>query len=116
MILNVASICGPICVDPDDGAVLCGQVDQALASGESVTLDFAGVATLTSSFLNEAIGCLYGKFQATVLATRLSWSGLDETDESLMRLVQENAIRFFSLKEEDQDRLAASDREVAGSH
>ena len=41
--------------------------------------------TLTSAYLNAAVGCLYGSFDVADLDLRLSWVGLDQTDESLLR-------------------------------
>lgn len=106
MNIQVAELYGPICVDPDDGDRLCLEATLALSRGESVCLDFSGVSTLTSSFLNAAIGCLYGKFTREDLDRRLTWTGLDETDESVMRLVQQNAIRYFAAPASQRERLA----------
>ena len=108
MNISVAELCGPICVDPEDGARLFEETVRAIVRGESVCLDFAGVSTLTSSFLNTAIGCLYGRFSADNLAARLSWIGLDETDESVLRLVRDNAIRFFKVSPDQRQQLAAA--------
>jgi hypothetical protein len=105
----VAERCGPICVDPEDGDRLCLEASQALLAGESVCLDFAGVSTLTSSFLNAAVGCLYGKLAIEDLASRLTWTGLDETDESVLRLVCNNAARYFKhVLADDMDLLSFS--------
>lgn len=110
MTIRVVQLCGSVCVDPDDGAQLCEQAAAAMERGESVHLDFEGVTTLTSSFLNAAIGCLYGTFSREDLAARLTWSGLDATDDSLMRLVQENAVRFFTATESQRAQLAEAAR------
>jgi hypothetical protein len=105
VILEIAKWFGPVCVDPDDGGQLCSEVAKLLEQGHSVCLDFTGVTTLTSSFLNAAIGCLYGTFGAEDLSERLTWTGLDETDESIVRLVQRNAIRYFKAQPADRERL-----------
>lgn len=106
MKLQVHEICGPVCVDPDDGQVLCERAHEILANEQTVEFDFEGVTTLTSSFLNAAVGCLYASYPHEFLATALKWSGLDPADDSVMRLVQANAIRFFSANEDQQRRLA----------
>ena len=108
MRIEVAQVSGPVCVDPADGGRLGEVVTQTLERGESVLLDFTGVTILTSSFLNAAIGFLFGTFSAEDLARRLQWCGLDSTDESLIRLVQSNAIRYFSATESQRERLAES--------
>ena len=107
MIVQVAERFGPICVDPDDGSQLCSEISGLLEQGQSVCLDFAGVTTLTSSFLSAAIGCLYGAFDMDDLSERLSWTGLDETDDSIVRLDQRNAIQYFKARPADQERLEA---------
>jgi hypothetical protein len=104
----IADVCGPICVDPEDGERLCEAAAVALRGGASVCLDFSGVSTLTSSFLNAAIGSLYGLFPAEDLAQRLNWIGLDETDESVLRLVQANAIRYFATPPLQREKLASA--------
>lgn len=99
---------GPVCVDPEDGALLCDRAREVLAGGDTLCLDFTGVTTLASAFLNASVGCLYATFGEEDLARRLSWKGLDATDESVMRFVQKNAIRFYSANSEKKEMLAAS--------
>ncbi|VTT97574.1 Uncharacterized protein OS=Singulisphaera acidiphila (strain ATCC BAA-1392 / DSM 18658 / VKM B-2454 / MOB10) GN=Sinac_4288 PE=4 SV=1: DUF4325 [Gemmataceae bacterium] len=104
-VIHVAEWFGPICIDPDDGAKLCDAVHQALDRGECAVLDFEGVTTLASLFLNTAVGCLYSFFDKDDLAERLRWKGLDATDESVLRFVQKNAIRFYAAKQPQQAAL-----------
>jgi len=108
MEIRVVEKLGPVCVDPADGGALCGLSHEALARGESVCLDFTGVTTLASAFLNAAVGCLYASFGHEDLSRRLSWKGLYATDESIMRFVQKNAIRFYSANAEKRGVLSAS--------
>ena len=109
MQISVLKLCGSICADPDTGGCLCDQTRQALEAGESVVLDCGGVTTLTSAFLNAAVGCLYGSFAVEELDRRLSWSGLDQTDESLIRLVRANAVRFFAATADQRARMVAAE-------
>jgi hypothetical protein len=104
---------GPICVDSEDGAKLCGWAHEALDRGETVCLDFGGVTTLASAFLNTAVGCLYAFFGKDDLDRRLLWKGLDSTDEGVMRFVQRNAIRFYSAKPSQREALVSSSARVA---
>ena len=105
--IPVSQLFGSVCVDSDDGAMLCGLLRDALSTDDSVKLDFAGVGTLTSSFLNAAIGCLYSSFSADDLERRLLWKGLDDTDEGILRLVMQNAALFFAADQEERDVMAA---------
>ncbi len=106
--IKVLDLCGAVCVDPDDGAKVCEAASKTLAAGEGVCFDFTGVTTLTGSFLNAAIGCLYGSFDKERIERDLNWTGLDETDQSLVRLVQVNAMRYFSASRGQRDVLATS--------
>ena len=110
----VADSFGPICIDPDDGGKLCDVVHDALDRGEKVVLDFTGVTTLASLFLNTAVGCLYSFFEKGDLESRLHWKGLDETDESVLRFVQKNAIRFYAAKGPQQAALTKAANRAVG--
>jgi hypothetical protein len=111
--IRVVDLFGPICVDSDDGAKLCDLAHEALNRGETVCLDFSGVTTLASAFLNMAVGCLYSFFGKDELDRRLHWKGLDPTDEGVMRFVQRNAIRFYSAKQPQREALLLSSARAA---
>ena len=100
--IRVVELIGPVCVDPEDGAVLCQQSFAALSQGPGLLLDFSGVRTLTSSFLNSAVACLFETFSIDTLSERLTWTGLDATDQNLVRLVLKNAARFHAATPEQQ--------------
>lgn len=106
--LKVTEICGDICVDPEDGSRLRDSIRAILEQGAAVRLDFTGVLTLTSSFLNSAIGALYEQISVDDLERRLTWVGLDEPDNALVRLVRTNAARFYSASVEQKKRLENS--------
>jgi STAS-like domain of unknown function (DUF4325) len=111
---RVADLFGAICVDPEDGLKLCKMLQQALHQGHTVTLDFAGVTTLASAFLNTAVGCLYASFSKQELDQRLRWKGLDPTDDAVMRFVQRNAIRFYSAQSAQQAAILSSTNTPVG--
>jgi hypothetical protein len=106
--IRVIELIGPVCVDPQDGAILCQQSHTALSAGSGVVLDFSGVRTLTSSFLNSAVACLFASFSIDTLNQQLRWIGLDKTDEKLVQLVLKNATRFYSATPEQQAAMAAA--------
>jgi hypothetical protein len=112
--LCVIDLFGPICVDSEDGTRLCDRAREALGRGETVCLDFTGVTTLASAFLNTAVGCLYAFFDKEDLDRRLLWRGLDATDEAVLRIVQRNAVRFYSAPKSLQQALLSSSFPAAG--
>lgn len=99
-----------ICVASDDGHLVYKHFEAALKNGEEITADFAGVSTLTSAFLNAAIGQLYSQFKSDFIDRHVSVVNLDESDEVLLARVRENAKIYFS----DPDRYDASRRAVFG--
>ena len=113
--IRITDVCGPICVAVEDGDKLCNQVHAALDRAEKVCLDFSGVTALAGAFLNTAVGGLYAFFGKDDLAQRLLCKGLDPTDEAVLRLVQRNAIRFYSATPLQQQALLASSNRAAGA-
>jgi STAS-like domain of unknown function (DUF4325) len=105
--IQVSQLFGSICVDTDEGATLCERVRDVLSMDDRVLLDFEGVDTLTSSFLNAAVGCLYAAFSANELERGLRWTGLDETDEAILRLVMKNATRFYEADQKGRAIMTA---------
>jgi len=60
--LLVKDIAGPHCGTYDDGAKVFAAVSSIFQGSGTVNLDFAGVQTLTSSFINGAVGNLLRQF------------------------------------------------------
>jgi hypothetical protein len=106
--ITIVSTVGSICTDPEYGTVICDLVCEQLAQGEEVTLNFDGVTLVASAFLNTAVGCIFGSLSPEHVSSRLKFSGLDEIDHSLVLLVIEKAIRFYSTDSTGQERLAAT--------
>ncbi|MBM3300876.1 MAG: STAS-like domain-containing protein, partial [Deltaproteobacteria bacterium] len=61
--MSVFEIVGSeLCVAADDGQKVYEQIAAALKQGWGVQLSFRNVTSLTSAFLNAAVGQLYGEF------------------------------------------------------
>jgi STAS-like domain of unknown function (DUF4325) len=106
--IRLIDLIGPDCIDSHAGLNLRDQLHEILKRGETVCLDFSGVTTLAGSFLATAVGGLYECFGKDDLDRRLHWKGLDPTDDAVMRLVQRNAIRFYSAGESVREALLSS--------
>jgi len=108
--VKISEICGVHCVGVEDGASLFNKLSVQLKSGAALLLDFAGVLTLTSSFLSASVGKLYGQFDPEDLDKRLKWTGIDEDDTQLVQLVIRNARAHFvkSIKDRKIDDDIAS--------
>ena len=114
MIIKIAEKFGPICVESDAGAELCAIASQALSEDEEVHLDFTGVTTLATQFLNRALGCLYGSFTVAYVEAKLSWNGLDAMDSQLVELVRQHAIRYYAATPDQQERIVEATNRLAG--
>ncbi len=95
-VIKLAEVCGPHCVGLEDGDILFGKILPMIEAGEKVSLDFVGVETVTSSFLNASIGKLFGKLEASIVENRLAWENVDENDDQLIKLVISNAKQHFA--------------------
>lgn len=115
--VSVRKQCGSHCVAPEDAESLFNQVSHLLKDGENVTLDFQGVETLASSFLNVAIGRLFGQFNPNFLEKHLQWSGVDRTDNQLIDLVIRNAVDHYKqdpVVQAQRDKIVKSISEAKG--
>ncbi len=80
----------------DDGILLHKEIKKYLDKNEKVIVDFSNIKMVISSFLNAAIGKLYGDFQYNFIENNLEIIGLDEDDEELLNdIVIPNAKSFF---------------------
>ncbi|MFH0822387.1 MAG: STAS-like domain-containing protein [Pseudomonadota bacterium] len=98
--LSIFEIVGsPLCVASDDGERVYERVEKAIRQGRSVSLSFMNITSLTSAFLNAAIGQLYGVFSVDEIRASLSVRDMDPDDLALLKRVVETAKAYFSNPE-----------------
>lgn len=85
----------PLCVASDDGQKVYDRLDAALKADRIVSLSFHNVTTLTSAFLNAAIGQLYGTFSEEHIRTQLKVEDMEQDDLALLKRVVDNAKLYF---------------------
>ena len=100
----------PLCVASDDGQKVYEQLAAALKQGHDVELSFRNVMSLTSAFLNTAIGQLYGGFSEESIRARLSIADMQGDDQILLKQVVDTAKLYFK----DPKRFKTAVREVMG--
>jgi hypothetical protein len=94
--LRIYEIVGSsLCVASQDGQKVFEQIQQALKDGKKVRLSFQNVESLTSAFLNAAIGQLYGFFDNDLLKERLSVTNIEKDDLALLKRVIDTAKQYF---------------------
>ena len=96
----------PVCVAADDGNLVFEKIAKALAEDSKVTLSFSNVDTITSAFLNAAVGQLFGRFDAEKIAASLEFTDADEEDRFLLKRVIARAKAYFSDPERFERRRA----------
>ncbi|MFH0958597.1 MAG: STAS-like domain-containing protein [Pseudomonadota bacterium] len=98
--INVFEIVGsPLCVASDDGEKVHERIRKAIEQGRSVALSFMNITSLTSAFLNTAIGQLYGEFSVEEIRAKLSVKDMEPDDLVLLKRVVETAKAYFKNPE-----------------
>jgi hypothetical protein len=94
--LSILEIVGSsLCVASDDGQKVHDRIAAALKEGQSVTVSFLNVTSLTSAFLNAAIGQLYGSFSEKEIRSKLKVTDLEPDDRALLKRVVDTAKEYF---------------------
>lgn len=109
--LSIYEIVGsPLCVASEDGQKVYERIEAALKEGQSVTASFQNVTSLTSAFLNAAIGQLYGSFSEDEIRARLRVQDMEPDDRALLKRVVDTAKEYFK----DPQRFDRAVEEVLG--
>ncbi len=83
------------CVASDDGQKVYGRLASYLKEERNVTLSFLNITTLTSAFLDAAIGQLYGNFSVEQIRSLLKVQDIQPDDLTLLKRVVETAKLYF---------------------
>lgn len=83
------------CVASGDGQKVFERLNTAFEAERNVVLSFQNVTTLTSAFLNAAIGQLYGKYAEDVIRSLLKVEEAKQDDLALLKRVVDNAKLYF---------------------
>ena len=84
-----------LCVASDDGQKVYDRLNAALEADRDVALSFYNVTTLTSAFLNSAIGQLYRTFSEKQIRSLLKVENMEQDDLALLKRVVDNAKLYF---------------------
>jgi hypothetical protein len=94
--LNVFEIVGSsLCVASDDGQRVFDRIASALKEKKNVTVSFLNISSLTSAFLNAAIGQLYGSFSEGQIRAQLKVKDMQPDDLALLKRVVDTAKEYF---------------------
>lgn len=111
MTLSIFTVVGsPLCVASGDGQKVYERLAAALKEGRSVILSFHNISTLTSAFLNAAVGQLYGEFSEEQIRALLKVQDMQPDDLALLKRVVETAKLYFR----DPQKFDQAVRDVLG--
>ena len=85
----------PLCVASSDGQKVYNRLSAAFEKGQGVALSFHNVTALTATFLNVAIGQLYGTFSEEQIRNLLKVEDVEQDDLALLKRVADNAKLYF---------------------
>lgn len=98
--LSVFEIVGnPLCVASDDGQRVHDRICAALKDKRKVILSFLNITSITSAFLNAAIGQLYGEFSEDDIRGGLQVADMAQDDLALLKRVVDTAKAYFRDRE-----------------
>lgn len=110
--LSLYEIVGsPLCVASGDGQKVFDRLALAIKDRRPVALSFHNITTLTSAFLNAAIGQLYGRFNEEQIRAYLQVREVQADDLALLKRVVETAKAYFK----DPQRFDQAVEEVLGA-
>ncbi|MCD8417977.1 STAS-like domain-containing protein [Tenacibaculum finnmarkense genomovar finnmarkense] len=97
-------------VTTDNGNKIFKLIDENLSLGHSVEIDFSEIKTMTTAFLNSAVGQLYSreKYNSTFLNKHISLIGFKDSHLSLIKMVIERAKEYFEDKDSFEKNLNES--------
>jgi hypothetical protein len=82
--IHVADLLGPVLTGRPMAATVTRAVEEAIARGDALTLDFAGVRAVSPSFADE----LFGKLSARDPAGTIRLTNLSDHLQSVARMAQ----------------------------
>lgn len=109
--INVYNIVGySDCTLPEDGDKVYIILEKALNENKKVLISFKNIDTLTSAFLNNAIGKLYATFEENKIKDSLNIEDITNSGKVLLKKVVSTAKVYFK----NPEKMRASVREILG--
>lgn len=109
--VNVFNIVGNAnCTLPEDGEKVFEAIKKALDENKKVVISFKNVVTITSAFLNSAIGKLYGSFEEDKIKQSLQIEEMAIEDKIILKRVIIGAKLYFK----EPTRMYESIKEILG--
>ena len=86
-------------ISSDEAEKIYSMLHGILEKRGKVVLDFSGISLLISSFLNSAVGRLYGEFKQDLIDRSVAYENMDSRDEYILERVIGRAKNYYENKE-----------------
>ena len=94
--IDVADLIGsPFAIGEEEGNIVYNEINDSFEKNEVIHLDFNEVETIISSFLNTAIGKLYGKYSSEQIRKLLDLQNFPKSKNQTLNVVISNAQRYY---------------------
>ncbi len=100
MNIKVLDIVGDRATDMKQGDQIYELILKQFKNGNKVELDFDGMVTILSTFLNNAIGTLYQDYTSDFLNANLQILNMNGDDKFILRRVIKRAKEFYANEKE----------------
>lgn len=92
----IKTLGSPFAVSTEEGEILHDQILTFFTKGQKVQINFKGVEIIVSTYLNAAIGQLYGEFEIEFIQNHLSIQNMQNDDLNILKKVTDTAKQYFS--------------------
>lgn len=99
MDIKILDFVGDRATDMKQGDEIYNLIVQGFQKKEIVCVDFDGLTTVLSTFLNNAIGTLYKDYKSDFLNANLKIINMCDDDMFILRRVTERARDFYNNEE-----------------
>jgi hypothetical protein len=88
----------PFAVSTEEGESIFKLIDDGFSRNQDVVVNFEQIDLIISTFLNAAIGQLYGRYSTEYIQQHLSIEGMPQDDLGTLKLVTDRAKEYFKDK------------------
>lgn len=93
----------PFAVSTEEGEKIFSLISEQLNHNKKVDLDFKNVQLIVSTFLNAAIGQLYGVYSTEIIQQNIGIINMAEDDLNILKKVTDTAKLYFYDKSNLED-------------
>ena len=98
--INIFEIIGGnAAVTSDDGDTIFKRIDKAFKNKIPVIIDFQNIEIIVSTFLNAAVGQIYGYYTSEFIRDHLKVENMENDDLGILKKVVERAKEYFKNKQ-----------------